>query len=180
MGIHLYAYAHPLPQLCLSPASKGIMRRSRCCWTREPILPLRQVRFCPKMDSTLLFLFLLPEAHDSTPCNVLSTVRSHWPTRRFACTNMCVCESMVCLSAHAHLWTSTPLALSLTGTGKSPLYVASENGHWQTVNLLINKGHADVNQTTHRQKTPLYPAAESGHVRVVNMLLGMPKRYLCV
>lgn len=53
--------------------------------------------------------------------------------------------------------------------GNSPLIKASSNGHWQAVQMLIDRG-AEVN-AGFDGKTPLYWASCNGHPQVVHVLL---------
>lgn len=55
-------------------------------------------------------------------------------------------------------------------SGKSPLYVASENGHVEVVAFLLKNG-ANVRQETCRGKIPLYAAAEKQYVDIVREIL---------
>eukprot|EP00548_Thalassiothrix_antarctica_P000394 CAMPEP_0194130250 /NCGR_PEP_ID=MMETSP0152-20130528/1318_1 /TAXON_ID=1049557 /ORGANISM="Thalassiothrix antarctica, Strain L6-D1" /LENGTH=343 /DNA_ID=CAMNT_0038824695 /DNA_START=642 /DNA_END=1673 /DNA_ORIENTATION=+ len=57
--------------------------------------------------------------------------------------------------------------------GNSPLIKASGNGHWQAVQMLIDRG-AEVNSGLDG-KTPLYWASCNGHAHVVHVLLNHGK-----
>jgi ankyrin repeat protein len=52
-------------------------------------------------------------------------------------------------------------------TGATPLYIASQNGHSDIVNILIRNG-ADINLARNTGATPLYIASQNGHSDVVN------------
>ncbi|CAL4142703.1 unnamed protein product, partial [Meganyctiphanes norvegica] len=60
--------------------------------------------------------------------------------------------------------------------GKTPLYIASKEGHSTIVEMLLN-ANADVNTVTDvdfgigYSKTPLYIASKGGHSTIVEMLL---------
>src|SRR3990167_303307 len=54
--------------------------------------------------------------------------------------------------------------------GKTPLYLASGNGHTEVVRLLLDAG-ADLNLAGNNGRTPLYLASENGHAKVVQILL---------
>jgi ankyrin repeat protein len=60
--------------------------------------------------------------------------------------------------------------------GRTPLYIAAQNGHQDVVKWLGGKGPdeggADVNQAMNGGFTPLYIAAYNGHVNVVKWLGG--------
>ena len=63
-------------------------------------------------------------------------------------------------------------------TGKTPLFVASANGHAGVVSLLLGMslllGNADddmVNRPTHDGVTPMYVASANRHTEVVALLL---------
>ncbi|WP_369409593.1 ankyrin repeat domain-containing protein [Wolbachia endosymbiont of Tribolium confusum] len=56
--------------------------------------------------------------------------------------------------------------------GITALYLASQNGHTEIVELLISTKNADVNIVDKKNNvTPLYLAAQSGHEAVVKLLL---------
>jgi len=55
--------------------------------------------------------------------------------------------------------------------GRTPLYMASQNGHSEVVSMLLAKEGVDVNQADNGGFTPLYIASENGHAEVVSMLL---------
>eukprot|EP00944_MAST-04C_sp_MAST-4C-sp1_P009822 g9822.t1 len=55
-------------------------------------------------------------------------------------------------------------------SGKSPLFIAAENGHVAISNALVNAGSA-VSLPTSLNKTPLYMASEQGHTEIVRILL---------
>ncbi len=57
-----------------------------------------------------------------------------------------------------------------TTNGRSPLYVASQFGLTDVVQLLTEKG-ANVNQAAHSGATPLYVACMQGHTAVVKKLI---------
>lgn len=54
--------------------------------------------------------------------------------------------------------------------GKSPLYIASENGYEDIVSLLLWNG-ADVNQCNNDGNSPALISSDKGHVRVLEMLI---------
>ena len=54
--------------------------------------------------------------------------------------------------------------------GRTPLHIASWQGHTAMVELLL-RYNADVNATDREQRTPLQSAAWQGHERVVWLLL---------
>lgn len=57
-------------------------------------------------------------------------------------------------------------------TGKTPLFVASANGHAGIVSLLLGNADDDmVNRPTHDGVTPLYVASANRHTEVVALLL---------
>merc|ERR1711988_1015617 len=55
-------------------------------------------------------------------------------------------------------------------SGKTPLFIAAENGHVTISNVLVNAGCA-VSLPTSLNKTPLYMASEQGHTEIVRILL---------
>ena len=55
-------------------------------------------------------------------------------------------------------------------SGKTPLFIAAENGHVAIANSLVNAGCA-VSLPTSLNKTPLYMASEQGHTEIVRILL---------
>jgi hypothetical protein len=59
---------------------------------------------------------------------------------------------------------------SVTGQGRTPLIVASEEGQLEVVNILLSKG-ADVHATTNAGKSALYLGCERGHVELCKTLL---------
>ncbi|XP_078583018.1 uncharacterized protein LOC144865869 [Branchiostoma floridae x Branchiostoma japonicum] len=54
---------------------------------------------------------------------------------------------------------------------RTPLHLAAENGHHETMSALLTAG-ADFNVQDSQQWTPLHDAAENGHHRTVSALLG--------
>ena len=77
------------------------------------------------------------------------------------------------------------LLISLTQTGATPLFIASQKGHSDIVNTLITSG-ADINRPrnvgrvvhcsslfplTQDGATPLYIASQKGHSDIVNTLI---------
>ena len=52
----------------------------------------------------------------------------------------------------------------------TPLMIASNEGHFDMVQLLLNEG-ADVNKANYYGATPLFVAADGGHLHVVALLL---------
>ncbi|KAL5510480.1 hypothetical protein EMCRGX_G006033 [Ephydatia muelleri] len=76
----------------------------------------------------------------------------------------------VCSPIAARLWTGTKIQPPINAT---PLYVASEKGHHDVVQSLLEAG-ADVNMPKSDRQintTPLYVASEKGHHDVVQSLL---------
>merc|ERR1712013_860606 len=55
-------------------------------------------------------------------------------------------------------------------SGKTPLYVSSENGHVEVVSFLLERG-SNVRQETCRGKIPLYAAAEKQFASIVKAIL---------
>merc|ERR1712194_204360 len=53
--------------------------------------------------------------------------------------------------------------------GRTPLYMASENGHLEVVHLLSRNG-ADLDKADKTQATPMFVAAAEGHVEIVRLL----------
>lgn len=56
-------------------------------------------------------------------------------------------------------------------TGKSPLHFAAENGHSDTVRVLIENGANPNIVNTKNQSTPLHSAAFYGHTQVIRELI---------
>ncbi|KAK6813229.1 hypothetical protein RU639_011102 [Aspergillus parasiticus] len=56
-------------------------------------------------------------------------------------------------------------------SGETPIYVASENGHYEAVLLLLERADVDPNQPTYYHETPLSVAARRGNVPIVRLLL---------
>src|SRR3989338_703850 len=54
--------------------------------------------------------------------------------------------------------------------GRTPIYVASRDGHHQVVQTLLESG-AHKNATNKNRTTPIYIAAQNGHDEVVKVLL---------
>jgi ankyrin repeat protein len=55
--------------------------------------------------------------------------------------------------------------------GKTPLFIAADEGHVKIVKLLLQAG-ADIHKLNEEdEKTPLYIAAENGHVEIMKLLL---------
>ena len=70
-----------------------------------------------------------------------------------------------------HVFDPFCVVLAQTTTGCSPLWQASQNGHVDTVKVLINAG-GNVNQAkTTDGCSPLYIASQNGNVDTVNVLL---------
>jgi ankyrin repeat protein len=71
------------------------------------------------------------------------------------------------------------------GCGKTPLYLAAENGHVETARMLLKKAGrgpngANIGSASHQDlsvKNALDLAAENGHVEVVKLLLSSPDRF---
>ncbi|OGM49256.1 ankyrin [Aspergillus bombycis] len=55
--------------------------------------------------------------------------------------------------------------------GETPIYAASENGHYEAILMLLAQPDVDPNQPTYYRETPLSVAARRGHVAVVHLLL---------
>ena len=60
-----------------------------------------------------------------------------------------------------------------TTDGVTPLYMASQNGHVDTVKVLIDAG-GDINQANHQGSTPLYAASWEGDIEMVQLFLQQP------
>merc|ERR1712000_407683 len=56
------------------------------------------------------------------------------------------------------------------GWGKTALHIASEYGHFHTVEMLLYL-NANVNAQAEYQRTPLILAAQNNHIEVVKLLL---------
>ncbi|KAE8337170.1 hypothetical protein BDV24DRAFT_154609 [Aspergillus arachidicola] len=56
-------------------------------------------------------------------------------------------------------------------SGETPIYVVSENGHYEAVLLLLERADVDPNQPTYYHETPLSVAARRGNVPIVRLLL---------
>lgn len=54
----------------------------------------------------------------------------------------------------------------------TPLYVASQKGHFEVVKILVEKAKVRLNTATERGATPLYVAAQRGHY------VGLPNSFL--
>ena len=57
-----------------------------------------------------------------------------------------------------------------TQEGLTPVYMAAQGGHAETVELLLNEG-VDFNLPTFKGQTPLFAAASEGHTLVVRLLI---------
>ncbi|KAB8266383.1 ankyrin repeat-containing domain protein [Aspergillus minisclerotigenes] len=55
--------------------------------------------------------------------------------------------------------------------GETPIYVASENGHYEAVMLLLERADVCPDQPTYYHETPLSVAARRGNVPIVRLLL---------
>src|SRR5689334_20251941 len=55
-------------------------------------------------------------------------------------------------------------------TGKTPLYLAAENGHYKVVTSLLSSG-AQVNAKDHKGRTPICMASKFGHLESVKALI---------
>ena len=68
-----------------------------------------------------------------------------------------------------------PLASAATATARSPapspLEAAAQNGHLDTVRVLVEVGGADVNRAEAGRGVPLLKAAEAGHLEVCRYLV---------
>ena len=53
----------------------------------------------------------------------------------------------------------------------SPLYVSSQEGHFDIVELLLSKSWININDNNYRGYTPLYVAARNGHKNIVKLLI---------
>ena len=64
----------------------------------------------------------------------------------------------------------------IDSAGRTPLHIASENGHLRVVQLLIGRG-ALLNRDFQGQ-TPLHLAARQGYRKTMNLLLGTHSQLL--
>lgn len=55
---------------------------------------------------------------------------------------------------------------------QTPLYIASEGGYLNAVDILLAQTGVEVNASNEDDKTPLHIACERGHLEIVNKLLG--------
>ncbi|KAF7954056.1 uncharacterized protein EAE97_001454 [Botrytis byssoidea] len=55
---------------------------------------------------------------------------------------------------------------------RAPLYIATEGGYLNVVNILLAQTGVEVNASGKNDKTPLHIACEMGHLKIVDKLLG--------
>ena len=61
--------------------------------------------------------------------------------------------------------------LALTNDGRTAVYIAAQRGYKDILQLLVVKGHADVNKPRANGVTPVRIAQRKGHAAIVDLLL---------
>ncbi|XP_055970032.1 ankyrin repeat and SOCS box protein 3 isoform X1 [Sorex fumeus] len=79
-------------------------------------------------------------------------------------------NSVECLQMLIHADSSENYIKTKTFEGFCALHLASSQGHWKIVQMLLEAG-ADPNVTTSEETTPLFLAVESGQIDVLKLLL---------
>ena len=65
------------------------------------------------------------------------------------------------------------MLINQTNNGATPLSIASEKGHKDIVELLLNMKNIDVNKATNKGSNTIIIASENGHKDIVELLLNM-------
>ena len=61
----------------------------------------------------------------------------------------------------------------------TPLHIASEKGHLEVAEMLIDFGNADVDVKDKNQFTPIYVASSEGHIDILELLLSTGANVNC-